>query len=102
MKTFRKHLNSKLKDKEFKQWYDEEREMLEISIQLLEARKNLGLSQRELAKRAQITQQQLSRIESGMNCNLLTFLKVCHALRVKLDLSHIEVAQRNTGRSLTI
>ena len=102
MKTFRKHLNSKLKDKEFKQLYDEEREMLEIAIQLLEARKNMGLSQQELAKRAHITQQQLSRIESGMNCNLLTFLKVCHALRVKLDLNSIEATQRNARRPLTI
>jgi HTH-type transcriptional regulator/antitoxin HipB len=95
MKTFRKHLNTKLIDKEFKQLYNEEREMLEISIQLLKARKNMGLSQQDLAKKAHITQQQLSRIESGMNCNLLTFLKVCHALQVKLDLSNIEAAQRN-------
>jgi predicted transcriptional regulator len=95
MKSFRKHLNTKLKDKEFKQLYDEEREMLEISIQLLNARKNMGLSQQELAKKAHITQQQLSRIESGMNCNLLTFLKVCHALRVKLDLTSIEATQKN-------
>ena len=95
MKTFREHLNTKLKDKEFKQLYDEEREMLEISMQLLNARKNLGLSQQELAKKAHITQQQLSRIESGMNCNLLTFLKLCHALRVKLYLSNIEATQIN-------
>jgi len=102
MKTFRKHLNTKLKDKEFKQLYDEERVMLEISIQVLNARKNMGLSQQELAKKAHISQQQLSRIESGMNCNMLTFLKVCHALRVKLDLRNIEATQRNIERSLTI
>ncbi|MGD2091701.1 MAG: helix-turn-helix transcriptional regulator [Candidatus Aminicenantes bacterium] len=95
MNTFRKHLNTKLKDKEFKQLYNEEREMFEISIQLLKARKNMGLSQQELAKKAHITQQQLSRIESGMNCNLLTFLKVCHALQVKLDLSNVEATQIN-------
>jgi transcriptional regulator with XRE-family HTH domain len=102
MKTFRKHLNKKLEDKEFKQLYDEEREMLEISIQILNARKNLGISQQELAKKAHITQQQLSRIESGMNCNLSTFLRVCHALQVKLDLSNNEEAQRDRGRSLTV
>jgi len=86
MKTFRKHLNTKLKDREFEQLYDEERKMLEISVKLSYARKNMGLSQQELAKRAHISQQQLSRIESGMNGNLSTFLKVCHALQVKLDL----------------
>ena len=102
MKTFRKHLNTKLKDREFKQLYDEEREMLELSLHLLNARKNMGLSQQELAKKAHITQQQLSRIESGMNCNLSTLLKVCYALRVKLDLRNIEVPQRDIESSLTI
>ncbi|MGD2090643.1 MAG: helix-turn-helix transcriptional regulator [Candidatus Aminicenantes bacterium] len=102
MRTFRKHLNTKLKDKEFKQLYEEEREMLEISIQVLNARKNMGLSQQELARKAHITQQQLSRIESGMNCNMVTFLKVCHALQVKLDLRNIEATQRNIESSLTI
>jgi HTH-type transcriptional regulator/antitoxin HipB len=84
MKTFKQHLNTKLEDKQFKQAYDEEHEMLEISFKLLDARKNLGLSQAELAQRAKITQQQLSKIESGMNCTLSTFLKVCHALQVRL------------------
>ncbi len=93
MKTFRKHLDAKLKDDELKEMYNEEREMLEISFQLLNARKKLGLSQEELAKRAHITQQQLSKIESGMNCNLSTFLRVCHALRVKLNLRHSDVNQ---------
>jgi predicted transcriptional regulator len=102
MKTFRKHLNTKLKDREFKQLFDEEREMLELSLHLLNARKNMGISQQELAKKAHITQQQLSRIESGMNCNLSTLLKVCHALRVKHDLRNIEAPQRNIESSLAI
>lgn len=102
MKTFRKHLDIKLKDKQFKKQYDEERELLEISLQLLNARKNLGLSQQELAKKAHVTQQQLSKIESGMNCNLFTFLKVCQALKVKIDLTDNEAAQRNDRKALTV
>ncbi|MCK4766113.1 MAG: helix-turn-helix transcriptional regulator [Candidatus Aminicenantes bacterium] len=90
MKTFKKHLDTKLKDKEFKQLYDEERELLEISMRIMAARKKLGISQQELAQKAHITQQQLSKIESGMNCNMATFLKVCHALKVKLDLIYTE------------
>lgn len=92
MKTFRQHLNTKLKDEHFKEVYDEEHEMLQISLKLLKARKDLGLSQQELAREAQITQQQLSKIESGMNCNILTLLKVCHALKVKLNLVRINAA----------
>jgi HTH-type transcriptional regulator/antitoxin HipB len=92
MKTFRKHLNEKLEDKQFKQLYDEEREMLELSLQVLNTRKNLGLSQDELARKAHITQQQLSRIESGMNYTLSTLLKVCQVLRVKLNLVRSDTA----------
>ena len=92
MKTFRKHLNEKLEDKQFKQLYDEEREMLELSLQVLNIRKNLGLSQDELARKAHITQQQLSRIESGMNYTLSTLLKVCQVLRVKLNLVRSDTA----------
>lgn len=92
MKTFRKHLNEKLEDKQFKQFYDEEREMLEFSLQVLNTRKNLGLSQDELARKAHITQQQLSRIESGMNYTLSTLLKVCQVLRVKLNLVRSDTA----------
>jgi len=93
MKTFRQHLNTKLKDEQFKQVYDEEREMLGISLKLLNVRKDLGLSQQDLARKAQITQQQLSKIETGMNCNIATLLKVCHALQVKLNLVYSEAAQ---------
>jgi DNA-binding XRE family transcriptional regulator len=90
MRTFKKHLDTKLRDKEFKEMYDEEREMLELSLQILDARKKLGFSQSELARKAHITQQQLSKIESGLNCNLSTFLRVCHALQVRLNLLHSE------------
>ena len=87
-------MNRKLKDEQFKKQYDEERELLEISIQLLNARKSSGLSQQELARKAHITQQQLSKIESGLNCNLATFLRVCHALKVKIDLINNGAVQR--------
>ncbi len=93
MKTFRQHLNTKLKDEQFKRVYDEEREMLRISLKLLNVRKELGLSQHELARKAKITQQQLSKIETGMNCNISTLLKVCHALQVKLNLVYNEAGQ---------
>ena len=87
MKTFRNHLKTKLIDKEFRDLYDEERQLLEISLTILNARKELGLSQKDLAYKAHITQQQVSKIESGLNCNMTTFLKVCNALGVKMDMA---------------
>ena len=87
MKTFNEHLKEKLKDKEFKKIYEEEKLLLQLSHRILEERKKAGLTQTQLASKAQITQQQLSKIEKGLNFNIKTFLKVCHALDVKMKLT---------------
>jgi DNA-binding XRE family transcriptional regulator len=86
MKTFKKHLQKELKNTKFKKLYEEEKELLELSVKILEARDKLGLSQKDLARKAHITQQQLSKVENGINCNMITFLKVCNALGIKVDL----------------
>ena len=89
MRTFKQHLAEKLQDRNFQEAYAEERELLQLSLKIAETRKDIGLSQKELAEKACVTQQQLSRIEQGMNCNVLTFLKVCHALGITLNISGI-------------
>ncbi len=86
MRSFRRHLEEKLKDKRFRTLYDEERQLAEISLKILDIREHLGLSQTEVAKRAKVTQQQLSKIENGVNCNMATFLKVCNALGLRIDI----------------
>ena len=86
MMTFDSHLREKLKNKRFKRMYEEEKELLDISLKILEARREQNLSQEELANRAHITQQQLSRIENGMNFNIKTLLKLCDALDLSIDL----------------
>jgi HTH-type transcriptional regulator / antitoxin HipB len=85
MKTFNDHLKEKLKDKKFKTLYEEERKLLELSLKIQEIREKIGLSQNEVAKKAHITQQQLSKIENGENCNLITFLKVCSVLGLDIN-----------------
>ncbi len=92
MKTFREHLKEKLKDKRFREFYDEENQIAELSLRILDARERLGLSQEEVAKKAKVTQQQVSKIESGINCNMTTFLKVCNALGIKVDLDMPKLA----------
>jgi len=93
MKTFRKHLDAKLKDEHFSRLYAEERQLAELSLRILSAREKQGLSQKEVAQKAKVTQQQLSKVENGINCNLKTFLKVCNALDLKLDLDQSQVEQ---------
>lgn len=85
MKTLNKHLNEKLKNKKFKEIYEEEKKLIELSLKIHEIREKKGLSQNDLAKKAHITQQQLSKIENGENCNIITFLKVCNVLGVDID-----------------
>lgn len=80
MKTFKSHLQEKLQDQEFLTLFEEEKEVFRIGLQIAEARSKSGLNQKELARAAHITQQQLSKIENGGNCNLATLLKVCRAL----------------------
>ena len=95
--TFDSHLKEKLKSKRFKKMYEEEKELIEISIKILEARRDQSLSQAELAQRAHITQQRLSRIENGMNFNIKTLLKLCDALDLALDLKQRSKLQLAPG-----
>jgi len=86
MRSFRQHLKEKLNDERFRELYQEEKQLAELSLKILDIREHLGLSQTEVAKKAKVTQQQLSKIENGVNCNIATFLKVCNALGIKLDI----------------
>ena len=85
MRSFREHLKEKLRDEHFRQLYEEEKQLANLSLKILDIREHLGLSQTEVARKAKVTQQQLSKIENGVNCNMATFLKVCNALGIKLD-----------------
>jgi ribosome-binding protein aMBF1 (putative translation factor) len=84
---FKDHLNEELKNVQFRKVYDEEKHLLELGLIITEAREQRGLSQRELAHKSHVTQQQLSKIENGINCNMLTFIKVSSALGLGLTLS---------------
>ena len=77
---FREHLNEEMKNAQFKKAFDEEKHLLELGLAITEAREQRGLSQKELAQKSRVTQQQLSKIENGINCNMLTFIKVSSAL----------------------
>jgi transcriptional regulator with XRE-family HTH domain len=76
-----------MKNVHFKKMYEEEKHLLELGLLIIEAREQKGLTQRELAQKSQVTQQQLSKIENGVNCNMLTFIKVSSALGLDLTLS---------------
>ncbi len=93
MKTLKGHLEGKLRNDRFRRLFSEEKQLAQLSLQILQVRQYLGLSQQEVAKKAKITQQQLSKLEHGANCNVSTFLKVCNALGVIVELETSEFVE---------
>ena len=89
MVSFDKYLKEQKKDPKFNEYYEEERELLEMAYRLNEERKKQGMSQSDVAKEAHLTQQQFSRVENGDNCNIMTYLKACHAVGLKMELQPI-------------
>jgi len=85
MKTLRSHIKESMKDAKFRKYFSEENELLKVSLQLQKAREEAGLSQKEIAEVAHITQQQVSKVENGTNCNILTYLKVSNAIGLKFE-----------------
>jgi len=84
---FRDHLDEKMKCDRFKEAYEEEKHLLELGLAIAQARERQGITQSELAQKSRVTQQQLSKIENGVNCNLLTFIRVSSALGLDLTVS---------------
>jgi ribosome-binding protein aMBF1 (putative translation factor) len=83
--SFRKHLAEEMKNPEFKKLYEEEKRLLDLSYAIVTAREKSGLTQKELAQKSHVTQQQLSKIENGVNCNMLTFIRVSNALGLTIS-----------------
>jgi HTH-type transcriptional regulator / antitoxin HipB len=94
MKTFKSHLKSALKNEKFKELFEEEKELLDVSLRLLEERKSVGLSQKELAEAAHLTQQQVSKVENGMNCNIMTYLKASRAIGLRLSVAKLHARKQ--------
>lgn len=91
VKSFRTHLKEELKNSKFQRLYEQEKKLIDLALEVKKTREEEGLSQEELAKKAHITQQQLSKIENGLNCNITTFLKVMNALHLQISFTHHKI-----------
>lgn len=74
-----------MNNEKFRKAYAEEKGFVELAVKIARERNRQGISQADLAKKANITQQQLSKVENGANCNVQTLVKVCTALGLKLS-----------------
>jgi len=70
------HLKEKLKDPYFKELYDLQEQKLDIVKYVIDYRIAHSLTQGQLAKKAGVTQQHISKIENGDFSNILTLEKI--------------------------
>ncbi|MDP2753617.1 MAG: helix-turn-helix domain-containing protein [Nitrospirota bacterium] len=86
LRTLRERLKKDLKDPEFKEAFKEEEIFASVAIQIARIRQQEHLTQAELARRMQTTQQTISRLEDTCNNSyaLHTLYKVAQALHKEL------------------
>ena len=70
------HLKEKIKDPYFKELYELEEQKLAIVKRIIAYRIKNKLNQNQLAKRAGVTQQHISKIENGEFSNITTLAKI--------------------------
>ena len=86
-----KHLKEKLKDPYFRELYELEEQKLEIVKRIVDYRIKHGLNQRELAKKVGVTQQHISKIESGDFANVMTLEKVLLAIGFTVQMKAVQL-----------
>ncbi len=85
--NFDDFLNTQMKDPEFKKEYDALEPEFEIIQAMIDARKDAGLTQQELAKRTGIAQSDISKLERGnANPSLRTLRRLAAGMGKKLHI----------------
>jgi DNA-binding XRE family transcriptional regulator len=93
-KSISQHIEEEYKKStEFRKSYDEEIARLEIAHHIERLRVKRGLTQAQLARRINTTQQTISRLEDTTNVQISvkTLMKVASALRSRLCIHFIPV-----------
>ena len=87
MSQWDKFLEEQLKDPEFKAEYDALEPEFTIIQAIIDARKNLGLTQKKLSDRTGIAQSDISRLENGnANPSLSTLKRLAAAMDMTLKI----------------
>lgn len=72
-------------DKEYQRYYKEAGDLLDIAIEIAEARKRRRLTQTQLAKKAGMPQSQVALIESGShNVTIRNLTRIANALDLQI------------------
>ena len=87
MSDFRRHLERSLADEDFRAEWDAQSVEREVTRQIVEARMEEGLTQRELARRCGMKASNHSRLENGGgNPSVATLAKIARGLGRRLEI----------------
>ena len=90
MTTLDDFLDEQLQDPEFKEEYDALEPEFAVMQALIDARKNSGMTQKELSSVTGISQADISRLEHGNgNPSLRTLQRIAKALKMSLKIEFI-------------
>lgn len=89
-KNFRETLNEQLKNPNFKKEYDELEPEFAIINAIIDARKEMGLTQKQLSELTGITQADISKLENGnANPSLKTLQRLAAAMGKTVKISFV-------------
>ncbi|MEK7849414.1 MAG: helix-turn-helix transcriptional regulator [Candidatus Omnitrophota bacterium] len=97
------HLKEKLKDPYFKELYELEEQKLEIVKRIVNYRIKYNLTQEDLARKADVSQQHISKIENGDFSNMMTLEKILLFIGLTIRFTAVPVGQsarRIIGRNI--
>ncbi len=90
MTNFNDFLENRLKDPNFKKEYDALEPEFSIIQAIIDARKNSGMTQKELAEKTGINQADISRLENGSsNPSLKTLQRLAEGMGMTLKIEFV-------------
>ena len=91
------HLKEKLKDPYFKELYELEEQKLDIVKRIIDYRVTHDLTQGQLARKAGVTQQYISKIESGDFSSILTLARIMLFIGYTVKIQVVPLSQKVKG-----
>ena len=99
MNTLNDFIDEQLKDPVFKEKFEALEPEFTVMQALIDARKERGMTQKELAEVTGISQADISRLERGTgNPSIKTLQRVAQALQMALRIEFVPLQNSGTGR----
>ena len=94
MTNYKDYLKEQLQDEDFKKEWDAIEPEFAIIQAIIDARKTVGMTQKELAERTGIAQGDISKLETGSaNPSLKTLQRLAEGMGMRLKLEFVPTAK---------